>query len=95
MVEENILVNPLWWVIIILLSTSLILSYRVIFGPTIPDRIIGINTITTKIVVVTAVLSIVLREYFLLDLAIVLLLVNTVGGLILAKHLERGEKSGD
>lgn len=92
MVEENILVNPLWWTIIILLGTSLVLFYRVIGGPTIPDRIIGINTITTKIVVGIAVISIVTEQYFLIDLAIVLLMVNTVGGLILAKHFERGEE---
>ncbi|MBS3781750.1 MAG: cation:proton antiporter [Candidatus Thermoplasmatota archaeon] len=90
MVEENILVNPLWWTVIILLGTSFALFYRVIMGPTLPDRIIGINTITTKIVVGIAVISIVTEQYFLIDLAIVLLMVNTVGGLILAKHFERG-----
>lgn len=90
MVEENILVNPLWWTIIILLGTSFVLFYRVVMGPTIPDRIIGLNTITTKIVVGIAVISIVTEQYFLIDLAIVLLMVNTVGGLILAKHFERG-----
>ncbi|MFW6048083.1 MAG: monovalent cation/H+ antiporter complex subunit F, partial [Candidatus Natronoplasma sp.] len=61
-----------------------------VMGPTIPDRIIGLNTITTKIVVGIAVISIVTEQYFLIDLAIVLLMVNTVGGLILAKHFERG-----
>ncbi|MFO7793240.1 MAG: monovalent cation/H+ antiporter complex subunit F [Candidatus Saliniplasma sp.] len=89
MVEEDLLVNPLFWSIVILLSTSFILFYRVIFGPTLPDRLIGMNTITTKVVVVIAILSIFINEYFLIDLAIVLLMVNTVGSLILAKHLER------
>ncbi|MGM0405267.1 MAG: monovalent cation/H+ antiporter complex subunit F [Thermoplasmatota archaeon] len=91
MVEEDLLVSPLFWTIVILLSTSFILFYRVILGPTLPDRLIGMNTITTKVVVVIAVLSIFINEYFLIDLAIVLLMVNTVGSLILAKHLERGE----
>ncbi|MBS3816243.1 MAG: cation:proton antiporter [Candidatus Thermoplasmatota archaeon] len=90
MVEENILVNPLWWTIIILLVTSFVLFYRVVEGPTLPDRIIGINTITTKIVVVISLISIISEQYFLIDLAIVLLMVNTVMGLILAKHFERG-----
>ncbi len=94
MVEENLLVDPLWWTMVILLVTSFVLFYRVVFGPTQPDRIIGLNTITTKIVVVIVLFSIILEEYFLIDLAIVLLMVNTVGGLILAKHFERrGEAS--
>ncbi len=89
MVEENILVSPLGLTIIILLITSFILIYRVIVGPTLPDRVVGFNTITTKMVVVIAVLSVLLREFYLLDLAIVLLMVNGVGNLILSKHLEK------
>ncbi len=95
MFEENLLLNPLTWVIIILLTTAFILFYRVIVGPTIPDRFIGVNTITTKLMVVIAVLSILIEEYFLLDIAIVLVLVNTVGGLVLAKHLERCAQDGN
>ena len=89
MVEENILVSPLGLTIIVLLITSFILIYRVIVGPTLPDRVVGFNTITTKMVVVIAVLSVLLREFYLLDLAIVLLMVNGVGNLILSKHLEK------
>lgn len=89
MVEENILVSPLGLTIIVLLLTSFILIYRVIVGPSLPDRVVGFNTITTKMVVVIAVLSVLLREFYLLDLAIVLLMVNGVANLILSKHLEK------
>ena len=88
MVEENLLVSPLGWAIIVLLITSFILIYRVVVGPTLPDRIVGLNTITTKIVVVIALFSVLLNEYFLIDIAIVLLMVNAVSGLILSKHFE-------
>ncbi|MFP4050183.1 MAG: monovalent cation/H+ antiporter complex subunit F [Thermoplasmata archaeon] len=89
MVEENILVSPLGLTVLVLLLTSFILIYRVIVGPTLPDRVVGFNTITTKMVVVIAVLSVLLREFYLLDLAIVLLMVNGVANLILSKHLEK------
>ncbi|MFO8133081.1 MAG: monovalent cation/H+ antiporter complex subunit F [Thermoplasmatota archaeon] len=89
MAGEDFLVNPLGWTILVLLATSLALFYRVLAGPTVPDRIVGLNTITTKVVVVIALLAGFLEEYFLLDLAIVLIMVNAVGGLILAKHFER------
>ncbi|MFW5927700.1 MAG: monovalent cation/H+ antiporter complex subunit F [Thermoplasmatota archaeon] len=89
MVEENILVSPLGLTILVLLLTSFILIYRVVVGPTLPDRVVGFNTITTKMVVVIAVLSVLLREFYLLDLAIVLLMVNGVANLILSKHLEK------
>ncbi|KPU62485.1 cation:proton antiporter [Thermococcus argininiproducens] len=88
MVEEDLLVNPFGWGALILVATSLILSYRVLFGPTLADRIVGINTVTTKVVVVLAIFGFIMNEYFFLDLAIVLLMVNAVGGLILAKYME-------
>lgn len=94
MVEENILVNidPFWWVLILLMFTSFLLIYRVIFGPTLADRIVGLNTITTKVVIIIALYSVITKEYILIDLAIVLLMVNGVGGLILSKHFERRKK---
>jgi len=92
MVEENILVSPLGITVIVLLLTAIILIYRVIVGPTVPDRVVGFNTITTKIVVIIAILATLLAEYYLLDLAIVLLMVNGVANLIFAKHLEKEAK---
>ena len=88
MVEEDLLVNPFGWGVLILIATSLILSYRVLFGPTLADRIVGINTVTTKLVVILGIFGFIMKEYFFLDLAIVLLMVNAVGSLILAKYME-------
>ncbi|HDG64139.1 MAG TPA: cation:proton antiporter [Thermococcus sp.] len=88
MVEENLLVSLFGWGAIVLVITSLILSYRVLFGPTLADRILGINTVTTKTVIILAILGFMAKEYFFLDLAVVLLMVNAVGGLILAKYME-------
>jgi len=92
-VEENILVDPFGWGVLILIGTSLLLTYRVLFGPTLADRVVGLNTITTKLVVIIAILAALRREFMLIDLAIVLLMVNTVGALIIAKYLERRGKS--
>ncbi len=89
MVEENLLVTPFGWGVLVLMFTSILLTYRVLFGPTLPDRIVGLNTITTKVVIMIAILSVISKQYFLIDLAVVLLMVNAVGGLILSKYLER------
>ncbi|HII61203.1 monovalent cation/H+ antiporter complex subunit F [Pyrococcus horikoshii] len=85
MAQENVLVAGVW----VLLGTALMAMYRVITGPTLPDRIVGLNTITTKVVGILAILGVLWEEYFLIDMAIVLLMVNSVGGLMLAKHMER------
>ncbi|NJE85143.1 cation:proton antiporter [Thermococcus sp. CX2] len=85
MAQEGLLVSAFY----LLVFTAMLISYRVVRGPTLPDRIVGLNAITTKVVVIIAVLSVLQQEYYLIDLAIVLLMVNAVGGLILAKYMER------
>jgi multicomponent Na+:H+ antiporter subunit F len=89
MAEENFLVT-LRYAVWFLVFTAAVVSYRVVFGPTLADRVVALNTATTKVVVMVAVLSVVLDAYYLLDVAIVLLMVNAVGGLIIAKYLEVG-----
>ncbi|AIF68852.1 cation:proton antiporter [Palaeococcus pacificus DY20341] len=88
MVKESLLVTPFGWGVLVLMLTSLLLTYRIIRGPTLADRIVGLNTITTKVVVIIAILAVISEEYALIDLSIVLLMVNAVGGLILAKYME-------
>ncbi|ANF22146.1 monovalent cation/H+ antiporter complex subunit F [Thermococcus piezophilus] len=85
MAQEGLLVSAFY----LLVFTAMLIIYRVVRGPTLPDRIVGLNAITTKVVVIIAVLSVLQQEYYLIDLAIVLLMVNAVGGLILAKYMER------
>ncbi|ASJ14800.1 monovalent cation/H+ antiporter complex subunit F [Thermococcus radiotolerans] len=85
MAQEGLLVSAFY----VLVFTAMLITYRVVKGPTLPDRIVGLNTITTKVVVIIAVVSVIRGEYYLVDLAIVLLMVNAVGGLILAKYMER------
>ena len=85
MAQESLLVIAFY----VLIFTAVLITYRVLRGPTLPDRVVGLNTITTKVVIIIAIVSVLRREYYLIDLAIVLLMVNSVGGLILAKYMER------
>ncbi|MDK2913942.1 MAG: multicomponent Na+:H+ antiporter subunit [Thermococcaceae archaeon] len=87
MAQENFLVI-LPYAIAFLLFTATLVSYRVIFGPTLADRAVALNTATTKAVVIIAMLSLLYDAPYLLDVSIVLLMVNAVGGLIIAKYME-------
>ena len=90
MAQESLLVSAFY----LLVFTVMLITYRVLRGPTLPDRVVGLHTITTKVVVIIAIASVVRGEYYLIDLAIVLLMVNSVGGLILAKYMERRGRIG-
>ena len=77
--------------ILVLLAILLgVYLYRVLQGPTIFDRVLGLNGISTKAII----LLIVMGTYFervdmFIDISTVYVLLNLVGALAVAKYLER------
>jgi multicomponent Na+:H+ antiporter subunit F len=70
---------------------ALLAFYRVVRGPTLPDRVVAANGIGTATVVVLALLSAGLGEPGLLDVALVYALLNFLLSIGLAKYaVERG-----
>ncbi len=65
--------------------------YRVGFGPTVPDRIVGLDTVNTMIVVAMVVLGAAFREVIYVDVAIVYALLSFVTTLFIAKYIEKGK----
>ncbi len=75
--------------IAILIAASLSL-YRVVRGPSIIDRIIGVNVIGTKtigVIVLTGQLF--ERVELFIDIALVYALINFIGTLALSRYFER------
>ncbi|MBU7043745.1 MAG: cation:proton antiporter [Theionarchaea archaeon] len=90
MVAADILVMSMLVVIIILIGTACICLFRVFFGPTIADRVVGLNTVATKSTIILVLLAIVYQREMLLDVAIASVMLNITGSLAIAKHLEGG-----
>ena len=67
--------------------------YRVLRGPTVYDRVLGLNGISTKAIILLVVIGTVYeRVEMFVDIATGYALVNLVGSLAIAKYLEeRGE----
>lgn len=64
--------------------------YRVAMGPTLYDRLVAVNMIGTKSILLLVVTGILFdREAAFVDLAIVYALLSFVGVIAIAKHLER------
>ena len=89
MVAANFLV-ALQIVIVVLVVTSVICLFRVVYGPTVPDRIVGLNTISTKVTVILVLLAFVYGRTMLLDVAIAFAMLNVTGSLVVSKYLEGG-----
>ncbi|SIR84315.1 multisubunit sodium/proton antiporter, MrpF subunit [Haladaptatus litoreus] len=71
--------------------TSLVGVYRIISGPTMPDRVIAINVIGSNVVIVIALLAAAIGEPGALDIALVYALLNFLLSIAISKFtVERG-----
>ena len=77
--------------ILVLLAILLgVYLYRVLQGPTIFDRVLGLNGIATKAIILLIVMGIYFeRVDMFVDIATGYALLNLVGALAVAKYLER------
>ena len=75
---------------LILLFAALLSLYRVVMGPVMIDRIIGVNVIGTKTVAIIVLTGFIFdRVEFFIDIAFVYALINFIGALAFSKYFER------
>jgi len=64
---------------------------RVIKGPTAPDRIVGLDTINTIVIVGMVIFGLAVKSVIYIDVAIVYAFLSFISTLFIAKYLEGGE----
>ena len=62
---------------------------RIILGPTIWDRLLGLNMIASKILVAIIILARLLDLTYLLDIALVYAVLGFLGTVLIARFIER------
>lgn len=78
------------FVMITLTALVLVYLYRVVRGPTVFDRVLGLNGISTKAIVLLVVIgSVYERADMFVDISTGYALLNLVGALAIAKFLEQ------
>ena len=78
-------------VFLALLLCSIMAMIRVIRGPTAPDRIVGLDTINSIVIVLMVVFGAAFNEVIYIDVAIVYALLSFISTLFIAKYLEGGD----
>ena len=87
------LINIILTVVIVVLAASAILVlYRFIKGPTLPDRVTAIDLITTMVIAIIVVFSILWDSPNFFDVAIVLSLISFLGSISYAFYLTKRNK---
>ncbi len=64
---------------------------RVAIGPTVPDRIVGLDTVNTLVIVGMVLLGAAFQQAIYIDVAIVYALLSFVTTLFIAKYVEKGK----
>ena len=73
----------------ILVTISLALA-RAFMGPTVYDRILAVNMVGTKTVLLIAVIAVISGRTDILDIALMYALINFVGVVAVLKYVEQG-----
>ena len=84
--KETILIIAL---VFFMLAIALLL-YRVIVGPTLPDRAIALDTIGVNLISAIAIVSIVLNTKAFLEAILILGILAFIGTIAFSKYIERG-----
>ena len=85
-------IEPTYLIVLCVLFLSVLLALiRVILGPTAPDRIVGLDTINTLVIVGMVIFGLSSGSVIYIDVAIVYALLSFISTLFIAKYLEGGD----
>lgn len=80
----------------LLIFASLFLSltifmciFRAIKGPTATDRLVSINVIGTKTIILILMISFILKETYFVDVALVYALISFIASIVISKFIRR------
>jgi multicomponent Na+:H+ antiporter subunit F len=83
-------VNLLGIALVFMVISIIPCIYRVVKGPTIPDRVVALDSLATVIVVMLGIYSFVQGSVFFMDVALVISIIAFVGTVTIAKYLDKG-----
>jgi len=81
-----------FWVMVILVSLSMVaFIYRLIIGPSVPDRVVALDSLGVALIAMIGLISILSDTSFFLDIILLLAILAFIGTVAFSKFLEKGE----
>lgn len=81
-----------WLPAVVFLGVCVVIALiRVGVGPTVPDRVVGLDTVNTIVVSSMVLIGASFHEALYIDVAIVYALLSFVTTLFIARYIERGK----
>ena len=70
---------------------TLLAGYRVISGPTVPDRVVGLDTIGTNVVAIAALFALQTGEGLFVTVSLVLAIIGFISTIAVARFVTEGD----
>lgn len=77
------------FVLITLSILSFFSALRIILGPSIWDRLLGLNLITSKTIMIIIIIAMLRKQNFLLDIALTFALLSFIGIIFISVYIQR------
>ncbi len=85
------MIEPVFFYSALIISFAAFLAIlRVLLGPSVPDRVVGVDTLNTLVVAAMVLLGAAYDRTIYIDIAIVYALLSYIGTLIIARYLQGG-----
>lgn len=79
-------------IVLVLIAASFFTAIRVIFGPSIWDRLLGFNLFSSKIIIIIIMIALLSGKGYLLDVAITYALLGFIGIIFIAGFIQKKGK---
>ncbi|AKH97313.1 monovalent cation/H+ antiporter complex subunit F [Halanaeroarchaeum sulfurireducens] len=79
------------WALIISAGLTLLAAYRVIRGPSTPDRVVALDTIATNVVAIAVLFAIQTDESLFVTVGLVLAIIGFISTVTVAKYVIEGD----
>lgn len=77
--------------LIITSAITLLAGYRVIVGPTTPDRVVALDVIATNVVTIAVLFALDTGEGAIIDVALVLAIIGFISTVAVARYVTEGD----
>ena len=82
------------YIIYLLVTAGILCLYRILRGPTAPDRVVALDALVPIIATIMVLFALYQGDMLLLDISIVYAILGFIGTLVISKYL-LGERIGD
>jgi multicomponent Na+:H+ antiporter subunit F len=78
-------------VLVLSAALTLFVGYRVVRGPTTPDRVVGLDTIGTNVVAIAVLYALLTGQAFFVDVSLVLAIIGFLTTISVARYVTEGD----